>query len=777
MNPSLLRGWLAVCAVVLGLIGSASAQTNYINVNLGDGTKIGLAATGSDTNDFWNSYYPTDGMGGFFDPSFLVPLLAANGTYTSAGMLMFNVSLAGTNNVGDVMFDSWLAANGTNLYVTLTNIPYGSYDIYVYGHGDSNDLNSTINLQAAWSNYGTKSTTNSVDWNTNTWSEGAQYVVFRDVMIPSGQNVQITVGTNSGGLAILNGFQLVSRTVDPMQDTDGDGLTDAYELEHGTNPLQADTDGDGLPDGWEVLFGFDPLTASTQTFINVNLGKGVKAGQAALGMGTNDFWNGYYPTNGIGGFIDPGVLVPLIAANGTNTVAGMLVFNVSLTGTNTVGDVMFDSWLAANGTNLYVTFTNLPYGRFDIYVYGHGDSNELDSTINLQAAWSDYGTQVTTNTGDWNTSTWAEGAQYVVFRDVLIPSGQNVQITVGTNSSGLAILNGIQLVSKPLDPMQDSDGDGLTDAYELEHGTNPFAADTDGDGISDGDEVNVYGTNPLLVDTDGDGLPDAWEIFYGFDPLTASSQTFINVNFGDGLKTGRAAIGIRTNDFWNSYYPTNGIGGFIDPGVLVPLTAVAGTNTTVGMVVSNVALAGTNNVGDVMFDSWLAASGTNLYVTFTNLPYGLYDVYVYGHGASNELNSAVALTTAWNAYSWQSTTNSSDWNTTNWIEGAQYVVFRDVMLPAGHDLQVAVDAGVGGLAVINGLQLISKAIPPAQDSDGDGLTDLDELQRGTNPYSVDTDGDGVSDFDEVALGRNPLVAVFTTDTMGIITLDVYTPLQ
>src|SRR5271155_1184057 len=44
------------------------------------------------------------------------------------------------------------------------------------------------------------------------------------------------------------------------QDTDGDGLTDAYEmLVCHTNPLVADTDGDGISDSWEVLLGLNPL--------------------------------------------------------------------------------------------------------------------------------------------------------------------------------------------------------------------------------------------------------------------------------------------------------------------------------------------------------------------------------------------------------------------------------------------------------------------------------------------------------------------------------------
>ncbi len=44
----------------------------------------------------------------------------------------------------------------------------------------------------------------------------------------------------------------------------------------------------------------------------------------------------------------------------------------------------------------------------------------------------------------------------------------------------------------------------------------------------------------------------------------------------------------------------------------------------------------------------------------------------------------------------------------------------------------------------------------AQDSDGDGLTDDEELALGTDPNNKDSDGDGFSDFVEVGQGYNPL---------------------
>lgn len=61
----------------------------------------------------------------------------------------------------------------------------------------------------------------------------------------------------------------------------------------------------------------------------------------------------------------------------------------------------------------------------------------------------------------------------------------------------------------------DSDRDGLNDAFEIEHGTNPIERDTDGDGLDDGVEdenhngvLDADETDPRVRDTDGGGIPD-----------------------------------------------------------------------------------------------------------------------------------------------------------------------------------------------------------------------------------------------------------------------------
>ena len=96
------------------------------------------------------------------------------------------------------------------------------------------------------------------------------------------------------------------------------------------------------------------------------------------------------------------------------------------------------------------------------------------------------------------------------------------------DADGLDNLDEQAAGTNPFDP--DTDDDGLTDAQEVDtYGTNPLAADTDGDGLSDAQEVNTYGTNPLAADTDGDGLTDGEEInVHGTDPFAVDTD-------GDGL--------------------------------------------------------------------------------------------------------------------------------------------------------------------------------------------------------------------------------------------------
>ena len=49
-----------------------------------------------------------------------------------------------------------------------------------------------------------------------------------------------------------------------------------------------------------------------------------------------------------------------------------------------------------------------------------------------------------------------------------------------------------------------------------------------------------------------------------------------------------------------------------------------------------------------------------------------------------------------------------------------------------------------------------EVIDETLDSDGDGLTDVEELALGTDPYAADSDGDGYLDPDELTEGSDPV---------------------
>ncbi|MCD6288028.1 MAG: hypothetical protein J7M12_02825 [Candidatus Hydrogenedentes bacterium] len=67
----------------------------------------------------------------------------------------------------------------------------------------------------------------------------------------------------------------------------------------------------------------------------------------------------------------------------------------------------------------------------------------------------------------------------------------------------------------------DTDGDGMTDGWEVDNGLLPLTddadSDADQDGLSNGTEFGL-GTNPQSLDTDGDGYTDTEEVDHGGDP-------------------------------------------------------------------------------------------------------------------------------------------------------------------------------------------------------------------------------------------------------------------
>ncbi|MCL4264248.1 MAG: protein kinase [Anaerolineae bacterium] len=97
--------------------------------------------------------------------------------------------------------------------------------------------------------------------------------------------------------------------------------------------------------------------------------------------------------------------------------------------------------------------------------------------------------------------------------------------SVGIQQTATAVATQTAIAQTTLSAGEDSDGDGLSNAQEVQLGTNPNNADSDNDGLDDGAEANIHFTNPMNPDSDNDGLRDGEEIGLG---------TFANVPDSDG---------------------------------------------------------------------------------------------------------------------------------------------------------------------------------------------------------------------------------------------------
>jgi len=181
-------------------------------------------------------------------------------------------------------------------------------------------------------------------------------------------------------------------------------------------------------------------------------------------------------------------------------------------------------------------------------------------------------------------------------------------------------------------------------------------------------------------------------------------RTILNVNFAaySQVKVGFAGTGLTPSDYWNNYTaPWQQFAGLSD------LITADGTPTTVGLTVQNGAGHWGMDHPDLMYNCYCYSQDNgDVILTVTNLPSGTYDFYLYGHGGAANANTVFQLLLGGADRGSRSTGTNADWALTNWVEGAQYVVYRNVSATnGGAPVTIKAHPGLSGYAQLNGMQI------------------------------------------------------------------------
>ena len=523
-----------------------------------------------------------------------------------------------------------------------------------------------------------------------------------------------------------------------------------------------------------IRFALDDLALSTPLLdLNFGASDSAKVGFAAIGLTDSDFWNGITLN-----WQSSATISDVAWADGTSSGINVTVNNAPGGWGNSTGDGMYDSFIYPwDGGSIAVTLNNVPAGSYDFYLYGHS-----------QLPWDN--TQFQINVGTFNTpvaetqdssyaassDNWASGVQYVAFTNVPVSCGQPVVITCSPGD-GTAILNGLQMIS-------DDSGTPII-------GTQP-ASQCFFVGSTAALSVSAYGESPLSYQwqQNGTNLAGAVNDTLSFNnvqlgnagtytvvvsnpagSVTSSSadltvlsaySAVLDVNIGSGTKVGFAATGLTTNDYWNGYDLTSG-----SVKQLEWADGYTNASQPITICVSNAPGGWGNSTGDPMYDSFRYPwDGGSVYILLTNMPANTYNFYLYGHSQQAWDNTVFEITVGTNVTPAEAT-QDSDFaaSSSNWVENAQYVVFRGVSVPDGQPVLITGSPG-DGTAILNGMQILLPMPSDTTDRDGNGLPDNWEIYYfghiGLDPNS--TDGQGNTLLYDCNNGLDPNVISFTVES-------------
>ena len=357
---------------------------------------------------------------------------------------------------------------------------------------------------------------------------------------------------DSDGDGLTDAYEnFVSFTDSLNPDTDGDGLSDSLELAYGfgTNPLLYDTDGDGVGDGDEIAAGTNPRSCDTDRDGLTDAGE-----FGAMTALTEERFMWFDMSNGTDLLYD-------------RTTADSDSWDVPLSGGTVINGLCYTNVrVCVDGTAYLLCPTN-------VGDWGSGYSYNLSNTqwsashvavslcgSDLYAKTSDWGSKILygcvesagrsfdvveyRNIGHWNYQYDNElitcqlilphDETNVVYVSYLCASNafRNVDMSAGVQCGWMRSWKpGEQFYNLSWPLTAEFPQDGLTIKYSIGTGTDPSRPDTDFDGLLDAEEILSANTNPFVADMDGDGLFDGEEVVLGTDPMNTDTD-------GDGMPDG-----------------------------------------------------------------------------------------------------------------------------------------------------------------------------------------------------------------------------------------------